>query len=181
MNSNIRKKGFAPVELGPGSKIDRGVLLGYIAGRKITTGPLIIGEKVRLRSGTVIYSNVTVGERLETGHNVVIREESRFGDNVSIRNNTVIDYGCIVGSNVKIHCNVYLAQFTEIEDDVFIAPGVTVANDLHPVCTLCMKSPRFSIMAVEEKNKNIGQPIISKAATTPICEPFSRSSFLPIQ
>src|SRR5262249_55564007 len=31
--------------------------------------------------------------------------------------------------------------FTTIEDDVFIAPGVSVANDPHPICTLCMKGP----------------------------------------
>ncbi|MFH1038061.1 MAG: acyltransferase [PVC group bacterium] len=139
----MQKEGLAPVELGPGGKIDRGVLLGYLSGRKIAVTPLIIGERARIRSGTVIYSNVTVGKRLETGHNVIIREETRIGDNVSIWNNTVIDYGCIVGSNVKIHCNVYIAQFTEIGDNVFFGPGVTVANDRHPVCTLCMRGPKI--------------------------------------
>jgi len=42
---------------------------------------------------------------------------------------------------VRIHNNVYIAQFTTIEDEVFIAPGVSVANDPHPICTLCMKGP----------------------------------------
>jgi acetyltransferase-like isoleucine patch superfamily enzyme len=33
---------------------------------------------------------------------------------------------------VKIHCNCYIAQFTEIGEDAFLAPGVTIANDLYP-------------------------------------------------
>jgi acetyltransferase-like isoleucine patch superfamily enzyme len=52
-----------------------------------------------------------------------------------------VDYGCRIGDRVKIHNNVYLAQFTTVEDDVFIGPGVTTTNDRHPVCTKCMKGP----------------------------------------
>ena len=46
--------------------------------------------------------------------------------------NTVIDYGCRIGDRVKIHSNCYVAQFTVIEEDAFLAPGVTCANDLYP-------------------------------------------------
>ena len=94
-----------------------------------------------MRSNSVLYSNTTIGSHLETGHNVVIREENILGDHVSVWNNTVIDYGCVIGNNVRIHSNCYIAQFTTIEDDVFIAPGVSVANDPHPNCALCMKGP----------------------------------------
>jgi acetyltransferase-like isoleucine patch superfamily enzyme len=69
---------------------------------------------------------------LETGHNVIIREESVVGDDVSIWTNSVIDYGVSIGNRVKIHSNCYVAQFSELEDDVFLAPGVTLANDLYP-------------------------------------------------
>ena len=56
----------------------------------------------------------------------------RAGDDVSIWSNSVVDYGCVIGDRVKIHCNCYVAQYTELEDDVFLAPGVTIANDLYP-------------------------------------------------
>ena len=36
---------------------------------------------------------------------------------------------------------MYIAQFTVIEDDVFLAPGVMIANDRHPICRDCMKGP----------------------------------------
>jgi len=64
-----------------------------------------------------------------------------IGSHTSIWNNTTIDYGCVIGDRVKIHCNIYVAQFTTIEDDVFLAPGVTIANDPHPICTKCMQGP----------------------------------------
>ena len=44
----------------------------------------------------------------------------------------MVDYGCRIGDRVKIHANCYIAQFTVIEDDAFLAPGVTIANDLYP-------------------------------------------------
>jgi len=129
------------VRLGEGHDVDPDVILGYLTGRRIDTVALTIGPGARIRSGTVIYAGSTIGAGLQTGHNVVIREENTIGDDLSIWNNSTIDYGCSIGNGVKIHCNVYVAQFTTIEDDVFLAPGVTVANDPHPVCGLCMRGP----------------------------------------
>ncbi len=126
------------------SEIDAGVVLGYPTGRAIEDRQLLIGPRARIRHGTVIYGGTSIGSSLQTGHNVTIREENIIGNNLSIWNNSTIDYGCRIGSNVKIHSNVYVAQFTTIEDDVFLAPGVTIANDPRPGCALakeCMRGP----------------------------------------
>lgn len=129
------------VILGDGHEIDPGVVLGYLTGRRISDVALTIGPGARIRSGTVIYAGTSIGAALETGHNVVIREENTIGDDLSIWNGSTIDYGCVIGNEVKIHCNVYVAQFTTLEDDVFLAPGVTIVNDPHPLCGLCMRGP----------------------------------------
>jgi acetyltransferase-like isoleucine patch superfamily enzyme len=110
---------------------DQGVFVGYPVSRA-GTSPLVMGTGARLRSGTVLYDGTTIGRRLETGHGVVIREGCEVGDDVAVWTNSVIDYGCRIGDRVKIHCNCYVAQYTELEDDVFLAPGVTIANDLYP-------------------------------------------------
>ena len=110
---------------------DDSVLLGYPSARCPST-VLTIGAGANIRSGTVIYSGTSIGDRFATGHNVVVREETLIGDDVSIWSNTVVDYGCSIGDRVKIHSNCYIAQYTELEDDVFLAPGVTMANDLFP-------------------------------------------------
>jgi acetyltransferase-like isoleucine patch superfamily enzyme len=110
---------------------DEGVRIGYPVSRG-PRQPLVLGIAARLRSGSVLYDGSTIGRRLQTGHGVVIREGCQIGDDVAIWSNSVIDYGCRIGNRVKIHCNCYVAQYTELDDDVFLAPGVTIANDLYP-------------------------------------------------
>jgi acetyltransferase-like isoleucine patch superfamily enzyme len=126
-----------PIMMEEPQSIDEGVTLGYPTGRSIADRTLRIGSGANIRSGTVVYVGTTIGRGLQTGHNVVIREENVIGDNVGIWSNTVIDYGCRIGNNVKIHNNVYVAQFTTIEDDAFLAPGVSIANDMRPLCAEC--------------------------------------------
>jgi len=117
--------------LGQGISADHGVIVGY-PGRRSASPTLQLGVDAVLRSGSVIYLGSRIGDRFETGHHVVVREECEIGDDVSIWSNTVLDYGCRIGNRVKIHANCYVAQYTDICDDAFMAPGVTIANDLYP-------------------------------------------------
>lgn len=115
-------------------RADDGVLVGYPPDRPVEQ-PLRLGASARLRSGTVLYAGSSIGARLSTGHHVVIREQSTIGDDVSVWSNSVVDYGCRIGDRVKIHSGCYVAQFSEIEQDAFLAPGVSFANDLYPGST----------------------------------------------
>lgn len=130
--------------LGADPQIDPGVILAYPTGRTIETHALIIGPGLVVRSGTILYVGSTIGPDFQTGHHVIVREQNRIGAHVRVWNNTTIDYGCTIGDRVKIHANGYIAQFTTIEDDVFIAPGITITNDPHPGCAFsqpCMRGP----------------------------------------
>jgi acetyltransferase-like isoleucine patch superfamily enzyme len=111
--------------------MDSGVVVGYRPSRP-SSAELLLGDDAHLRSGTVIYLGSRIGARFQTGHHVVIREECEIGDDVSVWSNSVVDYGCRIGNGVKIHANCYVAQYTDIGDEAFLAPGVTVANDLYP-------------------------------------------------
>lgn len=119
--------------VGPGSRIDPHVELGCRPGRGTAARPARIGASARIRSHTVIYANTVIGDRLETGHHVVIREENAIGDGVWIWSHATVDYGCRIGNRVRIHNHVYVAQGTVLEDDVFLAPGVMIANDRYPI------------------------------------------------
>ena len=122
---------MSEVQVGEGLQRDPGAILGYRPSRT-APGDLRLGADAHIRSNAVLYLGSRIGARFQTGHNVVIREECRIGDDVSVWSNTVVDYGCRIGDRVKIHSNCYIAQFTEIEDGAFLAPGVTIANDLYP-------------------------------------------------
>jgi acetyltransferase-like isoleucine patch superfamily enzyme len=119
------------VDIADSAIVDDSVVLGYPSAR-CDAELLTVGDDTHVRSGSVIYAGSSIGRRLQTGHNVVIREQVRIGDDVSIWSNSVVDYGCVIGDRVKIHSNCYIAQYTELECDVFLAPGVIVANDLYP-------------------------------------------------
>jgi acetyltransferase-like isoleucine patch superfamily enzyme len=128
-----------------GLRADQGTIVGYPAART-RQERLVLGPDARLRSGTVIYLGSRIGARFQTGHNVIIREDCDLGDDVSVWSNSVVDYGCRIGNRVKIHSNCYVAQFTEIEDGAFLAPGVTIANDLYPgqaASAAVMSGPRI--------------------------------------
>jgi acetyltransferase-like isoleucine patch superfamily enzyme len=114
-----------------GLRADPTAIIGYPPSRGSNTA-LVLGENAQIRGGTAVYRGSRIGDRFQTGHNVVIREDCTIGDDVSVWSNTVVDYGCRIGNGVKIHSNCYIAQYTDIEDDAFLAPGVTVANDLYP-------------------------------------------------
>ena len=132
------------VKVGGDSSIDPTVIIGEIPERPIKDLQLTIGTGAKIRSNSVIYSGSTIGSHLNTGHNIIIREESIIGDYVMIWSNSIVDYGCKIGNRVKIHSFVYVSQFTTIEDEVFLAPGVITGNDLHPGCPKsreCLKGP----------------------------------------
>ena len=131
----------ARIVLADPNEIDPQAVVGTLSGRAIADQSLEIGPHAIIRAFTVIYAGSRIGSHLETGHGAVIREENKIGDHLSIWNNSTIDYGSVIGNNVRIHTGVYVAQFTTIEDDVFLAPGVMFANDRHPICKDCLQGP----------------------------------------
>ncbi|MHA1616844.1 MAG: DapH/DapD/GlmU-related protein [Candidatus Njordarchaeales archaeon] len=98
---------------------------------KLSSGAKISSHAI-IRSGTIIYENVRIGKKFETGHNVLIREDTVIGSNTKIGTGTVIDGKTRIGSNVNIQSNVYIPLLTVIEDNVFIGPGVVILNDKYP-------------------------------------------------
>lgn len=130
--------------VGPGARIDPGVLVGYRPERPVADLALTIGSGARLRSGTVIYAGSRIGRDFETGHGTVIREENEIGDGVQVWSHATVDYGCRLGNGVRLHAGVYVAQYSVIEDGAFVGPGAVLLNDPHPGCAFsrqCMRGP----------------------------------------
>lgn len=100
---------------------------------KYNSQPPVIGKNPVIRSNSVIYNDVNIGENFRTGHGVVIREKTDIGDNVLIGTNTVIEGHCSIGDNVSIQSNVYIPKNSLIEDHVFIGPCACFTNDKYPI------------------------------------------------
>lgn len=134
MSDNIVRKGT--VKLGAGAQIDDHIVLGHRE-----DGSLVIGDRARIRSGSVIYSDVVVGNDFKTGHHVLVREKTVIGDRVLVGTNSVIDGHCTVGSNVSIQTGVYITAYTTIEDDVFLGPCAVTTNDKYMQVGASLRGP----------------------------------------
>ncbi|MFA4826431.1 MAG: DapH/DapD/GlmU-related protein [Methanoregula sp.] len=121
--------------IGPDAQIFEPVTLGFPSRDKMQktgfTGTTI-GKNSVIRSGTILYCDVVIGDFFQTGHNVVIREETRIGDRVSIGTATVIDGNTTIGNDVNLQSRVYIPTNTRIGNHVFIGPNAILTNDRYP-------------------------------------------------
>lgn len=88
-----------------------------------------IGENCTIRAGTIIYSEVDIGNECQTGHNVMIREKTVISSNTVIGTNSVIDGNVSIGENVSIQTGVYIPLHCKIGNKVFMGPFSKLTND----------------------------------------------------
>ncbi|NIB98545.1 acyltransferase [Halobacterium sp. R2-5] len=94
-----------------------------------------IGESPTIRSGTVVYADVEIGDGFATGHDAVVRENTTLGDNVLVGTHSVIDGECTIGDDVRLQTGVYIPQETTVGDRVFFGPHAVLTNDQYPLRT----------------------------------------------
>lgn len=92
----------------------------------------IIGDNSVIRSGTVIYAGNRIGNKFNTGHNAVIREENVIGDNVSIGTLSCIEHHINIEDGVRIHSQVFIPEFTTLKKNSWIGPNVVITNAKYP-------------------------------------------------
>lgn len=93
-------------------------------------GPLVkIEEKCIIRAGSIIYSEVNIGENCQTGHNVMIREKTTIGSFSLIGTNCIIDGNVSIGIKASIQTGTYIPLFCTIRDNVFMGPYSKLTND----------------------------------------------------
>ena len=91
-----------------------------------------IGLGALIRSHTVIYAGNNIGSKFQTGNKANIREQNIIGNNVSIGTLSVIEHHVQIGNNVRIHSQVFLPEYTVLEDDVWVGPNVVFTNAKYP-------------------------------------------------
>jgi acetyltransferase-like isoleucine patch superfamily enzyme len=123
---------IGPSRIGEGTLIARGVVIGHpakdtlLARRDFSdSAGASIGERCILRSGTVVYEDVTLGNDVQTAHHVVIREGARIGDGCVLGNGSVVREQASLGTNVRLMEAVVVSEGAIIGTDVFIGPHVT--------------------------------------------------------
>jgi len=137
----------------PGVKIGKNALIGDFAvigvpakesqNKAVRT---IIGDNAVLRSHTVIYAGNIIGNNFQTGHAAMIREYNKIGNNVSIGSHSIVEHHVKIGNGARIHSQVFVPEYSILEERCWIGPKATLTNTLHPFCPKakeCLKGPRI--------------------------------------
>lgn len=96
-------------------------------------GETVLGDGATVRSGSVIYPNVTAGDDFRTGHDVLVRAHTAIGDDVLVGTRVVIDGQVTIGSHVSLQTGAYIPPQTDIGDNVFVGPHAVITNDAYPI------------------------------------------------
>jgi acetyltransferase-like isoleucine patch superfamily enzyme len=134
-NSNIS----GPVSIGSDTYIGPNCVIGHpdateldhlLTANEIRSKSLTsIGRGCVIRSGSIIYSNVKIGDHVAFGHNVMVREDVTIGNKTKIGTNSVVDGKSKIGSSVSVQTGVYVCTFSTVEDAVFLGPCCVFTND----------------------------------------------------
>ena len=115
---------------GKGSTIQKYAILGLKY--KVDCQKVKVGNNALIRSFSVVYCDVRIGDDFKSGHGVLIRENTKIGDNVVVGTGVVVDGSVEIGDRVKIESNAYIPTHTKIGSNVFIGPNVVMTNDRYP-------------------------------------------------
>lgn len=91
---------------------------------------VVIGQSCWIRSGAVIYSGVTIGSFCQTGHHIVVRENTRIGHHSVIGTGVKIEMDTVIGNYVLVETLAHVTARMVIEDYVFVGPSVVTTNDM---------------------------------------------------
>jgi len=125
---------YPNVHLGAGAQIGEYAIIG-IPPRGSKAGELEtrIGESAIIRSHTVIYAGNVIGSNFQSGHGALIRELNEIGNNVSIGSHSIIEHRVRIGNNVRIHSDVFIPEYSVLEDGSWVGPNVVFTNALYPL------------------------------------------------
>ncbi|HET9591787.1 MAG TPA: DapH/DapD/GlmU-related protein [Solirubrobacterales bacterium] len=88
-----------------------------------------IGRDVLIGGNVVIHAGVTIGDGARVGDHAQIRDGASVGAGATVGSLSSVDPGVQIAARASVQARCYLSAGTVVEEDVFIGPGVTLAND----------------------------------------------------
>lgn len=124
---------YRNVQLGADSSVEDFCIVGVPPrGAKDGELPTTLGDHAVIRSHTVIYAGNVIGRNFQTGNKVNIRELNQIGDNVSVGTLSVIEHHVRIADDVRIHTQVFVPEFSVLEEGCWLGPNVVLTNARYP-------------------------------------------------
>lgn len=121
---------FDNVEIDDGTRIDEYCVIGQSTGPD--QPPLVIGKSSRIRSHSTLYEGSTFGERLETGHYVLLRAGANVGINFRIGSYSSLEGAVTIGDYCRFQGNVQAGPGSTLGHFVWVFSNVVLTNDPLP-------------------------------------------------
>jgi acetyltransferase-like isoleucine patch superfamily enzyme len=122
--------------VGAGARLQDGAVVGkpLALGARSTasrsdTRPARLGAGATICAGAVVVAGATIADGAVVGDQAQVRERAVLGAGSVVGRGSAVDNDVTIGERVRIQSNCYITAFSTIEDDVFVAPGVTLTND----------------------------------------------------
>ncbi len=123
-------------EVGGEARIQDGAVIGkplalgaQSTASRAEAAPAVVGTGATVCAGAVLVAGARVGERAVVGDQAHVRERAVIGQASVVGRGSAVDNDVTIGARVRIQTGCYVTAFSVIEDDVFVAPGVTLTND----------------------------------------------------
>lgn len=119
------------VHLGVGTKVGSFCELGLptpLAQKK----DLVFGQNCNIRSHNVFYAGSQIGDALNTGHYVNVRENAIIGHGCQFGNRSDVQGDCSIGDYTKCHADVHIGKYSNVGKFVWLFPEVLLTNDPTP-------------------------------------------------
>ena len=91
--------------------------------------PSVISDGCIIGTGAVIYAGCQIAESVLVADLATVRERVTVGRKTIVGRGASIESDCTVGAFCKLETNAYITAYSELEDYVFVAPGVLTSND----------------------------------------------------
>jgi UDP-2-acetamido-3-amino-2,3-dideoxy-glucuronate N-acetyltransferase len=122
--------------IGAGARLQDGAVVGkpLALGPRSTASreqpaPAEVGAGATICAGAVVVAGARIGPRAVVGDQAHVRERAVVGEGSVVGRGSAVDNDVTIGTRVRIQTGCYLTAFSTVEDDVFVAPGVTSTND----------------------------------------------------
>lgn len=105
-----------------------------------------IGDNAVIRSMSLIYGDVVIGDNFRAGKGVVVRGNTRLGNDVELDNGVIIEGNVQIGDHVKIGARSYVPHDVIIGSQVILGEEVVLGFGRYTEETRC--SPAGSVGTV---------------------------------
>jgi len=127
----------ADTRIGDNVRIDDRAVLGKLpmrAANSATTKeqelpPLTVGDTCIVGTGVVLYRGASIDAKVLMADLCTVRENVSVGRGTIVGRGVTVENFCKVGRYCKLESECYITAYSELEDRVFVAPGVVTSND----------------------------------------------------